>query len=148
MCLIVEKSQQLEYRGHKMEYLDIGGGLGIDYYHGSDPSQPAISSKTDLIANISAALPHDVKIILEPGRSIVANTGEFPIHNTTSIVIIPFSFNIPGVLVSRVLGTKRRSDDSREFAVVDAAMNDLIRPSFYQAYHHILPVFQQTVTVN
>ena len=58
-----------------MKYIDIGGGLGIDYYHGTDPKQSPLSTKADLIRNIASVIPPDVEIILEPGRSIMANTG-------------------------------------------------------------------------
>ncbi|XP_046458994.1 diaminopimelate decarboxylase-like [Daphnia pulex] len=102
-----------------LKYLDIGGGLGIDYYHGTNQEQSPLSSTSELIQAIASLLPPDVEVIIEPGRSLVANTG---------------------ILVTKVLGNKKSPDGGKNFVVVDAAMNDLIRPSFYQAYHHVLPV--------
>ncbi|XP_046638121.1 diaminopimelate decarboxylase-like [Daphnia pulicaria] len=102
-----------------LKYLDIGGGLGIDYYHGTNQEQSPLSSTSELIQAIASLLPPDVEVIIEPGRSLVANTG---------------------ILVTKVLGIKKSPDGGKNFLVVDAAMNDLIRPSFYQAYHHVLPV--------
>lgn len=52
-----------------------------------------------------------------------------------------------GILVTRVIGVKKNCDSGKQFMVVDAAMNDLIRPSFYQAYHHVLPVRQSIPAV-
>jgi len=60
---------------HPVNYLDIGGGLGIDYDRGTNPNATPLSSTTDLIRSVSSALPPDVELIIEPGRSIVANTG-------------------------------------------------------------------------
>lgn len=58
-----------------MQYLDIGGGLGIDYYRGTKSDEAPISSVADLIRAVASALPPDVNLILEPGRSLVANAG-------------------------------------------------------------------------
>ena len=59
-----------------MKYLDIGGGLGIDYYHGTNQEQSPLSSTSDLIQAITNLLPADVDVIIEPGRSLVANAGK------------------------------------------------------------------------
>jgi diaminopimelate decarboxylase len=55
--------------------LDVGGGLGIDYHHGTNQEQSPLSSTSDLIQAIASLLPPDVEVIIEPGRSFVANTG-------------------------------------------------------------------------
>ena len=77
--------------GHKeIKYLDIGGGLGIDYYHGSNHGQSPLSSTEDLIRAIASSLPPSVEVILEPGRSIMANTGMvvYIFNSTTHYKII------------------------------------------------------------
>jgi diaminopimelate decarboxylase len=105
--------QRLRERGFPITHFDFGGGLGVAYRE---------SDTTPSIAQYAAALTrklagHDLHLLLEPGRSIVAEAG---------------------VLLTRVLYSKRNG--SKNFVIVDAAMNDLIRPSLYQAYHPILPV--------
>lgn len=118
--ILLDIRQKLITQGcNNLKYLDIGGGLGIDYYHGTSEGQSPLSSTGDLIQAIASLLPPDVEVIIEPGRSIVGNTG---------------------ILVTEILGIKKSPDGGKQFVVVDAAMNDLIRPSFYQAYHHVLPV--------
>jgi len=99
-------------QGVKIEYLDVGGGLGISYRN-EEPPVPK-----DLAKNLIPLLKERrVTLIIEPGRSIVGNAG---------------------ILVTKTLFLKEGED--REFIIVDAGMNDLIRPSLYDAYHHILPV--------
>jgi diaminopimelate decarboxylase len=105
----------LRHRGFEVSYLDIGGGLGITY-EAEDPPSPAEYAEA-LSGELESAR---VTLILEPGRNLVGNAG---------------------VLLCRVLYTKERGEKS--FAIVDAGMNDLIRPSLYQAYHSILPVHDQ-----
>lgn len=104
--------EQLAGIGVQIRYLNVGGGLGI-IYQDETPPQPQ-----DLAQAISPLLK-DLKcrLILEPGRSIVGNAG---------------------VLVTRVLYHKANPD--KTFLIVDAAMNDLLRPSLYGAYHEIKPV--------
>jgi len=100
--------------GHRIEHLDMGGGLGAPYRSGNDipPSPQAYAGVVrETVGDLG------LKIVLEPGRMIVANAG---------------------VLVARVIYTKRGRD--KTFAVVDAAMNDLIRPTLYEAEHEIWPV--------
>jgi diaminopimelate decarboxylase len=116
---------------YELEFLSVGGGLGIIY-------QPALSSgspewwKTSAARNIltptryAARLlpllqPLGLKILLEPGRFISGNAG---------------------ILVTRVEYVKRTG--RKNFVIVDAAMNDLIRPAFYEAYHEIVPVTRKT----
>ena len=72
--------------GHPVKYLDIGGGLGIDYSRGTDPTP--LSTAAELIRAVTSVLPDDVNIIIEPGRSIMANTcgsidGKMSIRNGT-----------------------------------------------------------------
>lgn len=98
--------------GIKLEHLDLGGGLGIRYH---DEIPPAV---TDYVQALSAVLHgRDEKLILEPGRVLVGNAG---------------------VLLTKVEYLKH--GEEKNFAIVDAAMNDLMRPALYDAYHGILPV--------
>ncbi len=103
---------RLNKRGIAIRYLDLGGGLGITYDQ-EVPPQPAEYARAILreLEGLSCTL------IFEPGRVIVGNAG---------------------VLVTRVLYTK--SNPSKNFVIVDAGMNDLVRPSLYGSYHHIQPL--------
>ena len=107
----------LRGRGHQVERLDLGGGLGIPY-----EMDEAVDYGPDLIQAYAAIVKKqlgglDVELGFEPGRLIVGNAG---------------------VLVTRVLQLNRRPQ--KTFIVVDAAMNDLIRPAMYDAFHEIWPV--------
>jgi diaminopimelate decarboxylase len=104
----------LRGEGHNIRHLDIGGGLGVPYRGlGDVPPSPA-----DYAAVVCDTLGDlGLRFILEPGRMIVGNAG---------------------VLVSRVIFSKEGAD--RTFTIVDAAMNDLIRPTLYEAHHEILPL--------
>jgi len=102
----------LNEQGIRIQYLDIGGGLGIPY-RDEDPPVPKDLAKS-LIPLLKG---RELTLIMEPGRSIAGNAG---------------------ILVTKVLYLK--TGEKKEFVIVDAGMNDLIRPSFYDAYHHILPV--------
>ncbi len=105
----------LAAEGIVLEHLDLGGGLGICY---NDETPPAIS---DYIAALLGALKgRTQKLILEPGRVLVGNAG---------------------VLLTRVEYIK--PGEEKNFAIVDAAMNDLMRPALYDAYHGIVPVVQE-----
>ena len=110
---------ELGEAGIKLEHLDIGGGLGIAYN-----SEKAPEPK-DYVAALLAVLQHHgdrfrhLRLLTEPGRAIVGNAG---------------------VLLTRVRYLK--SGGAREFAIVDAAMNDLLRPALYEAWHDIVPVVQ------
>jgi diaminopimelate decarboxylase len=112
--LLRELVVELRREGHEIAHLDLGGGLGVPYRGTSDvPPHP-----DEYAAVIKAAVGDlGLRLILEPGRMIAGNAG---------------------VLVTRVLHTKRGSD--KTFTVVDAAMNDLIRPTLYEAHHEIWPV--------
>ena len=101
--------------GHSIDHIDLGGGLGIAYK--SAETEPGIAGfVAALRGRVEAS---GLKVMVEPGRSIVAQAG---------------------VLLTRVLNRKRTP--SKEFVVVDAAMNDLIRPTLYQAHHEIVPLLQ------
>lgn len=98
--------------GHTVEKLDLGGGLGIRY---KDEIPPDPAAYARLIAAVAARL--DVKVVVEPGRFLVGNAG---------------------ALLTRVLYIK--AGRSRSFVILDAAMNDLMRPALYDAWHDIVPV--------
>ncbi len=110
-----ELARQLVKDGVTLRYLDIGGGLGIPYNQ-EDPPSPAEYGAAIRDA-LSAFSGLDVTVICEPGRVIVGNAG---------------------VLLTRTLYLKQ--GEIKNFVIVDAAMNDLIRPAFYDSYHAIWPV--------
>jgi len=102
---------RLREQGHTIEALDLGGGYGADY------ESDTVPSAADYAAGIVPLLKDkDIKLILEPGKSICANAG---------------------IMLTRVLYIKRGG--SKKFVIVDAGMNDLIRPSLYHAFHFIWP---------
>ncbi len=106
---------KLSIQGVKIYYLDIGGGLGISY-RDEEPPVPK-----DLARNLIPLLNgRKLTLIMEPGRSIVGNAG---------------------ILVTKTLYLKK--GEEKEFIIVDAGMNDLIRPSLYGAYHHLIPVVRK-----
>ena len=106
---------RLRERGLPISHLDLGGGLGVGYRPG-DVAMPV----SELINRLRPKLEGlNLKLMLEPGRSIVAEAG---------------------VLLTRVLLVKKNG--SKTFVIVDAAMNDLIRPALYQAHHEILPLIE------
>jgi len=111
--------QTLQANGVHIQYLNIGGGLGITY---SDETPP---HPKELAAAISPLLQTvSCQIIMEPGRSIVGNAG---------------------ILVTKVLYNKDGAN--KRFVIVDAAMNDLLRPSLYEAHHDIQPVMKNESSV-
>lgn len=105
---------QLAAEGIVLTHLDLGGGLGICY---DDETPPAISDYIAALLKALAGRTH--KLILEPGRVLVGNAG---------------------VLLTKVEYLKH--GEEKNFAIVDAAMNDLMRPALYDAYHRIVPVVQ------
>jgi diaminopimelate decarboxylase len=105
---------RLRADGHDIRRLDMGGGLGVPYGDGPEPATP--QRYGEALVEALARLP--VKVLLEPGRLLVANAG---------------------VLLTRVLLTKE-GHRGRRFVVVDAGMNDLLRPALYDAHHEIEPV--------
>jgi diaminopimelate decarboxylase len=113
---LVELVQQIASRGIKLRHVDIGGGLGIDYGKGETIVSPAEYGAAVRTALLPLA-KHGVRLVVEPGRAIVGAAG---------------------VLVSRVL--YRKHNDAKHFTIVDAAMNDLMRPALYNSHHPIQPV--------
>lgn len=110
---VLALARELKQDGHPIDHLDLGGGLGIAYQPGDHP--PAIAQLARELRDCIAQ--SGFKVVLEPGRSIVGSAG---------------------VLLTRVLYLKQNG--ARNFVVVDAGMNDLIRPSLYQAHHEIVPI--------
>jgi diaminopimelate decarboxylase len=106
--------ERLRSEGLPVERLDLGGGLGVPYFN--QPTPPSPADYAQMIAQATAGL--DIQFAFEPGRMIAANAG---------------------VLVARVVHIHERPE-GRRFLVLDAAMNDLIRPAMYDAYHDIRPV--------
>jgi len=104
--------ETLQSQGLRIEHLDLGGGLGIRY---TDETPPSIK---DYVSALCASTQQvKQRLLIEPGRSLVGNSG---------------------ILLTRVEYLKHTP--ARNFAIVDAAMNDLMRPALYDAYHDILPV--------
>ena len=109
---IAELVTELKGDGHDIQVIDIGGGLGITY------EDEVIPSKEEYAAIAKKQLDHlNCKIIIEPGRSLLGNAG---------------------ILVSSVVFVK--TGEERQFLILDAGMNDLVRPSMYEAHHEILAV--------
>jgi len=106
-------SADLQRAGHPLEYVDVGGGLGISY-DGSD----VVSSRDYVAAIVEEVRPTGLPIIVEPGRSIVGPSA---------------------ALVARVIDIKPRTASS-DFVVIDAGMTELLRPALYNAFHRIEPV--------
>ena len=110
--------ERLRAEGLTVERLDLGGGLGAPYFNQPDPPSP--EAYAAMVAEAVRGL--DVQLAFEPGRVIAANAG---------------------VLLSRVIHVHERDakhEGGRRFLVLDAAMNDLMRPAMYDAFHHIRPV--------
>ncbi|WP_348265343.1 diaminopimelate decarboxylase [Telmatobacter sp. DSM 110680] len=117
MDRVVKLVTQLKREGIALKVVDAGGGLGIDYHGGEDGADPAAKVLEYAAAIEKALAGSDGKLLIEPGRFIVAQAG---------------------ALVTRVLNVKKNG--KKTFVITDAAMNDLIRPALYQAYHEIVPV--------
>jgi diaminopimelate decarboxylase len=115
----VDLIQQLTSEGHNIRFLDAGGGLGISYNseRPMDFREQAQRYAEAITKPLKRLKRSRLRLLLEPGRSIVAPAG---------------------ALVTRVLYSKQNG--AKHFSIVDAAMNDLIRPSLYQAHHEIVPV--------
>ena len=112
--LLTNLARDIKSDGRALEHLDIGGGLGVSYRGVNDVS-PTPDEYAAVVRETLGGL--GLKIVLEPGRMIVGNAG---------------------VLVTKVIYVKEGTD--KTFMIVDAAMNDLIRPTLYEAYHDIWPV--------
>lgn len=106
---------RLRAKGIPIRHIDLGGGLGVPYRKGD--RGPEIQCFVREIKALAAG--RNLSVMIEPGRSIVAEAG---------------------VLLTRVLYRKRNGD--KEFVIVDAAMNDLLRPALYQSHHEVIPVHQ------
>ncbi len=107
--------ESLRGEGMSVERLDLGGGLGVPYFNQPDPPSPV--DYAAMVAGVTKGLK-DVRLAFEPGRVIAANAG---------------------VLLASVIHLHERPE-GRKFLVLDAAMNDLIRPAMYDAFHDIRPV--------
>src|ERR1700722_4597589 len=112
---MIALATRLRSRGLPIRSLDLGGGLGVSYKPGD--KAPSICEFIQAMCQRTAG--HDLEILIEPGRSIVAEAG---------------------VLLTRVLYRKTNGD--RQFVIVDAGMNDLIRPALYHSHHEIIPLRQ------
>ncbi len=113
-----ELVRALRQDGHTIEHVDLGGGLGIPYRDDNAPP-PLPADYAELVKSHVRQL--DCRVIFEPGRLIAGNAG---------------------ILVTRVIYVKQT--EGKAFIIVDAAMNDLIRPTLYEAYHRIAPVDENT----
>jgi diaminopimelate decarboxylase len=118
-ALLAHFVETLRGDGHRIEHIDLGGGLGIPYREDDEPP-PNPAAYAAMVKRATRGL--DCRLIFEPGRLIVGNAG---------------------ILVTRVLYVKR--GDTKTFVVVDAGMNDLVRPTLYEAYHDIWPVRERPV---
>ncbi len=115
---VAELTKMLRQDGHNIRRLDLGGGLGIPYEN-SNQIPPTPEDYAKVIHETVGDL--DCEIEIEPGRLLAGNAG---------------------LMVSSVIYNK--SGEGRDFMIVDAAMNDLIRPAMYEAYHEIIPVIETT----
>jgi len=120
--LLADLVVDLRGDGHEIDHVDLGGGLGIPYKSGEDPDSYHPDRYADVVRRTVGHL--GCRFIFEPGRLIVGNAG---------------------ILVTRVIYVKR--GENRTFVIVDAAMNDLIRPTLYEAHHEILPVTRDPAAV-
>jgi diaminopimelate decarboxylase len=110
---VIALIDRLTAKGHRIEWFDLGGGFGVDYRH---PGQARpVTEHAKVLVPLLKDKPY--KIAIEPGRYISGNSG---------------------ILLTRVL--YRKTGGTRKFVIVDAGMNDLIRPTLYDGYHHIWPV--------
>ncbi|QIG97101.1 MULTISPECIES: diaminopimelate decarboxylase [unclassified Bradyrhizobium] len=114
--LLADFVQTLRADGHDISHVDFGGGLGIPYYM-DRAAPPAPDAYAAMVKRVTHNL--GCTLMFEPGRMIVGNAG---------------------ILVTRVIHVK--PGDAKNFVIIDAAMNDLIRPTLYEAHHDILPVRQ------
>ncbi|MSO67088.1 MAG: diaminopimelate decarboxylase [Pseudolabrys sp.] len=118
--LLAEFVRTLRSDGHIISHVDLGGGLGIPYRDDNEPP-PRPEAYAAVVKQATRDL--DCRLIFEPGRLLVGNAG---------------------ILVTRVLFVKH--GEAKNFVVVDAAMNDLIRPTLYDAYHEIWPVTEASTS--
>jgi diaminopimelate decarboxylase len=128
--VLANLAQEARAAGHHLDYIDVGGGLGAIYERAlkiaantepaPDLALPPTEIANTLLPALTRDLPKDCTIIFEPGRALVAGCG---------------------ILITQMLYTKITR--GKFFAVVDAGMTDLVRPSLYNAYHQIVPVIQR-----
>ncbi len=111
---VMELVGVLRADGHAISRVDLGGGLGVPYRNNNDPP-PDPAAYGAMVAKITKGI--GARLIFEPGRLIAANAG---------------------VLVSKVIYVKR--GEAKHFLIMDAGMNDLIRPALYDAHHEIVPI--------
>jgi diaminopimelate decarboxylase len=123
MDRVADLVRELRADGHSVDYVDAGGGLGIDYQQQGSDFAEYVAKYARAVTGPLRGL--NVQLLLEPGRSIVGPAG---------------------LLLTSVL--YRKQNDGKRFLVVDAAMNDLIRPALYGAYHKIVPVVQSANSSN
>jgi len=119
MTRVAHLVRELRQDGHRIDYVDAGGGLGISYEKPGALDFPA--QVAAYAQSLTAPLRElDVHLLLEPGRSIIGPAGVL----LTSVVY-------------------KKTNDGKRFLIVDAAMNDLLRPALYGAYHEIIPVIER-----
>src|SRR5271167_2029486 len=118
-ALLADFVRVLRADGHSIGHIDLGGGLGIPYRDDNEPP-PDPAAYAAMVKRATQGL--GCKLIFEPGRLIVGNAG---------------------ILVARVLYVKR--GEAKTFVIVDAGMNDLVRPTLYEAYHDIRPVREPAI---
>jgi diaminopimelate decarboxylase len=116
---VAELVRELRDHGHDIRYVDAGGGLGITYQGKQEDFADQIAAYADAVMKPLRGLR--VHVLLEPGRSIVGAAG---------------------VLLTRVI--YRKANHNKQFIIVDAGMNDLLRPSLYGAHHEIVPVVRSS----
>ena len=112
---VAELTHTLRADGHAIDRLDLGGGLGIPYHAASNEAPPLPKDYGEVVRRTVGSL--GCEIVIEPGRLIAGNAG---------------------VLLSRVIYLKE--GEGRDFLILDAAMNDLLRPAMYDAHHDIVPL--------
>jgi diaminopimelate decarboxylase len=118
MARVADLVRELRGDGHEIDYVDAGGGLGISY---NKPNAEFSTQVTDYASTLAAPLRQlNVHLLLEPGRAIIGPAGLL----LTSVIY-------------------KKSNDSKRFLIVDAAMNDLIRPALYGAHHEIVPAIRK-----
>mgnify|MGYP006175182249 CR=1 FL=1 len=115
---IVQFTNELELGGHNIKNIDLGGGIGINYLHKEDSN--FVGAYTNLVKDVYKKTKKN--IIIEPGRFLIANTG---------------------ILVTKVL--YRKKTENKEFLIVDAGMNDFIRPALYDATHNIGTIYKRNI---
>ena len=122
---LIGMADELEGMGIRLTYLDVGGGLGIDYSNqqSTENSQQITPSIADWVTAVTQPITQaGYQIVMEPGRSIIGPTG---------------------LLLTQTVYTKKQSE--KQFLIADAGMNDLIRPTLYQAHHPIWPIQQSAI---